>query len=210
MTDGPQRSRRVVLRLSALAVAGTAGCATFETETTTDPPPESVDSPEDGDGAGASADDEAGESTANPDETPSATSETADSAESTRTDTALDLREANVTDVEFEESDGASRFSVTLYHDDDGEDGYADWWQVETLDGERLGRRDLAHPHSTDPFTRSETVEIPAEVACVVVRGHDQTHEYGGRAMLVDLDSGEMRAVDQGSEPESFEAGDCP
>ncbi|WP_436910257.1 hypothetical protein [Halosimplex marinum] len=123
----------------------------------------------------------------------------------------LDLREANVTAVAVEPAgDGAYRFSVTLYHDDDGEDGYADWWQVETLDGERLGRRELLHAHSTAPFTRSETVEVPAEAPCVVVRGHDQTHGYGGRAMLVTVDGGATRAVDQGSEKSSLAEQECP
>ncbi|MEF8778748.1 MAG: hypothetical protein V5A36_07540, partial [Natronomonas sp.] len=125
-------------------------------------------------------------------------------------DEELDLREANVVDVAFEEQDGAYTFDVTLHHDDDGEEGYANWWQIERLDGTRLGRRDLLHAHSQQPFTRSETVEIPAEVTCVVVRGHDQTHEYGGRAVLIDLDSGASRAVEQGSQRRSVDTGDCP
>ena len=89
----------------------------------------------------------------------------------------LDLREANVTDVEVER-DGAGRyrFDVTLYHDDDGEDGYANWWQVETLAGKRLGRRELLHAHGTQEFTRSATIEIPEGIDRVVVRGHDQIH----------------------------------
>ncbi|MFB6359955.1 MAG: hypothetical protein ABEH59_01385 [Halobacteriales archaeon] len=124
---------------------------------------------------------------------------------------ALDLREANVINVAFEGAPGEEvRFDVTLFHDDDGEDGYADWWQVESLDGERLGRRELLHAHSTDPFSRSATVAIPAEAGCVVVRGHDQTHGYGGRAMLVNLDSGAKRGLDQGPEPSSLDAEDCP
>ena len=69
-----------------------------------------------------------------------------------------------------------------------GDDGYANWWQVERLDGSRLGRRDLLHAHSQQPFTRSETIDVPDDVTCVVVRGHDQTHEYGGVAMLVKRD----------------------
>ena len=121
----------------------------------------------------------------------------------------LDLQEANVVGVEFEETGGGYRFDVTLHHDDDGEDGYADWWQVERLDGSRLGRRDLLHAHSRQPFTRSETIEVPDDVNCVVVRGHDQIHEYGGVAMLVTLDSGAMWAVDQGPDPQSFEDADC-
>ena len=116
----------------------------------------------------------------------------------------LDLREANVTGVEFTPSDDGDRFSVTLHHDDDGEDGYANWWQVETVDGDRLGRRDLLHAHGTREFTRSSTVTVPDGVRTVVVRGHDQTHGYGGQTMLVDLEAGTTEAVRQGPEPQSF------
>lgn len=113
----------------------------------------------------------------------------------------LDLREANVTAVSVSRSGESYRFDVTLIHDDDGESGYANWWQVETLGGERLGRRTLLHPHGTREFTRSDTIRIPSEIERVVVRGHDQTHGYGGRAMIVDLRTGETEAVDQGTEP---------
>ncbi|MFC6942804.1 hypothetical protein ACFQE8_23070 [Salinirubellus sp. GCM10025818] len=122
----------------------------------------------------------------------------------------LDLREANVVDVSFEEQNGTYTFDVTLHHDDDGEEGYANWWQVERLDGTRLGRRELLHAHSQQPFTRSETIEIPEDVTCVVVRGHDQIHEYGGLAIVVNLDSGETGLRDQGSERQSFDDSDCP
>lgn len=122
----------------------------------------------------------------------------------------LDLREANVVDVAVEETDGGYAFDVTLHHDDDGEEGYANWWQVERLDGTRLGRRELLHAHSELPFTRSDTVAVPDDVSCVVVRGHDQTHGYGGTAALVDLAAGAVRLVDQGEERRSFDADDCP
>ena len=105
----------------------------------------------------------------------------------------IDLREANVTGVDTGGDD--YRFSVTLIHDDDGEDGDADRWQVETLDGRRVGRRDLVHPHGTREFTRSETVSPPEGADCVVVRGHDRTHGYGGQAAVVALDSGVTRLV---------------
>jgi len=122
----------------------------------------------------------------------------------------LDLREANVVDVAVEPDGDASAFDVTLHHDDDGEDGYANWWQVERLDGTRLGRRELLHAHSEQPFTRSATVEIPDNVACVIVRGHDETHGYGGRAAAVDLASGTSRSVDQGPERRPIDPGECP
>lgn len=121
-------------------------------------------------------------------------------AGSDRTDTPAppetpDLREADVVGVELEQGGEDYRFSVTLYHDDDGE---------------QLGRRELLHAHSTDPFTRSETISVPDDASCVVVRGHDQTHGYGGRAAAVDLDSGTSRRIDQGPEPRSIEPDECP
>ncbi|MFD1598485.1 hypothetical protein [Halobellus rarus] len=122
----------------------------------------------------------------------------------------LDLREANVVDVAFDGDGGSYTFDVALHHDDDGEDGYANWWQIERLDGTRLGRRELLHAHSRQPFTRSDTVEIPSDVTCVVVRGHDQTHGYGGRTMVVNLSSSATRAVEQGSDRKSVDRSDCP
>jgi len=116
----------------------------------------------------------------------------------------LDLREANVVDAAVERAGDGYRFDVTLHHDDDGEDGYANWWQVETPDGERLGRRELSHAHDTREFTRSATVAVPADVSVVVVRGHDQTHGYGGQAAVVMLPDGETEFVRQGSDRQSL------
>lgn len=99
---------------------------------------------------------------------------------------------------------------MALHHDDDGEDGYANWWLVERLDGTALGRRDLRHAHSRQPFTRSETTEVPEGVDCVVVRGHDRTHGYGGLAAILRLGSGSYRTVKQGPEQQSFDTGDGP
>ncbi|MDS0258886.1 hypothetical protein NDI56_05710 [Haloarcula sp. S1CR25-12] len=123
----------------------------------------------------------------------------------------LDLREANVTAVTVEDAgEREYRFDVTLYHDDDGEDGYANWWQVETLSGEPLGRRDLSHPHSTEPVTRSTTAGVPGGVSCVVVRGHDQTHGYGGQAMAVALGDGATEPLQQGPDRRAVDESDCP
>lgn len=117
----------------------------------------------------------------------------------------LDLREANVMDVSIETSGtGSYRFAVTLLHDDDGEEGYANWWQVESLTGEQLGRRELLHAHGTVEFTRSETIRIPEGIERVVVRGHDQTHGYGGQVAIVDLASGDLEFLRQGSEAADF------
>jgi hypothetical protein len=128
--------------------------------------------------------------------------------ETTDEDADLDLREANVVGVESEPDEERSYdFSVTLYHDDDGEPGYANWWQVETLNGTELGRRDLLHAHGTQPFTRSDRIEVPANVSLVVVRGHDQTHGYGGQAMVVDLQANSTEAIRQGPDARNF--GEC-
>jgi hypothetical protein len=136
-------------------------------------------------------------------DTPSATGTATGSGQAagSTTTATLDLREANVTGVEIESTADGYDFAVTLYHDDDGEDGYANWWQVERLDGTKLGRRDLTHAHGTREFTRSATIAVPDDVSCVVVRGHDQTHGYGGQAMTVRLDDGATTAVRQGPAP---------
>jgi len=159
-------------------------------------------------GCAGSSDDESASETAR------TTEERSKSDTETGTATAtpdLDLREANVVGVEIEQESGSQyRFDVTLHHDDDGEEGYANWWEVETRSGEQLGRRELLHAHSTDPFTRSETIEIPDGTECVVVRGHDQTHGYGGQAMLVTLDSGATSAVKQGPERNTMRDIECP
>jgi hypothetical protein len=121
----------------------------------------------------------------------------------------FDLREANVLAVEVEARNDGHRFAVTLRHNDDDEDGYANWWVVEALDGTELGRRDLLHAHGNEPFTRSATVDLRGE-SCVVVRGHDQTHGYGGRAAVVAVETGDVRFVDQGAERRAIMAGTCP
>ncbi len=186
MHDRPTR-RRVLAAAVGGAAGATAGCA-------------------------GGSDDGSGSGTADPTSTEPADAGTAGTDTTAPPTDApdLDLREANVVGVAVARDGDVYDFDVTLHHDDDGEEGYANWWQVERLDGERLGRRELLHAHSQQPFTRSETVEIPDDVGCVVVRGHDQTHGYGGRLAVVDLDSGATRSVDQGAEPQSVDAGACP
>jgi hypothetical protein len=185
--------RRAVLSAVVGSLVALAGCSSEEFQTprnpqTTRPTEESeTDEP----------------TTTGSDETP--TTDDGTDGDTPASD-ALDLREANVVGVAVDaQDDGRYRFDVTLIHDDAGEDGYANWWQVETTDGERLGRRELRHAHGTQEFTRSETIGVPEGVTRVVVRGHDQTHGYGGQAMVVDLTTGETRAVRQGEEREEIE-----
>jgi hypothetical protein len=202
MADPPSVSRRRVLTASAGggALAALAGCADDEGSA----PGDGGDSGEtdESDANGDDADESDGdESDANGDDA---------DAGSGDANADLDLREANVVDVAFEPADDGYAFDVTLHHDDEGEEGYANWWQVERLDGSRLGRRELLHAHAEQPFTRSETVPVPDDATCVVVRGHDETHGYGGVAALADLDAGAVHGVEQGPDPRSFDASDCP
>ncbi len=205
----PQRlCRRRVLELAGLVAAGgLAGCSDGgssggDGETDGDGT--------DGNGGGTDGADGNGGGTDDTDETDQPSGSGTGTPTGTPGTGELDLREANVVGVEFEDSGGSYAFDVTLQHNDDGEEGYANWWQVERLDGSQLGRRDLLHAHSNQPFTRSETIDVPEGVACVVVRGHDQTHGYGGRATLVNLETGATRGVLQGSDPGSFDESDCP
>ena len=189
MRDATLSRRRVLAATAGVAAGVTAGCA------------------------GGADDDGSGSKSADPTDTEPTDVGAAATAATDATpadDADLDLREANVVGVSVERDGDGYDFDVTLHHDDDGEDGYANWWQVERLDGGRLGRRELLHAHSQQPFTRSETVDIPDGVGCVVVRGHDQTHGYGGRLAVVDLASGAIRAVDQGPESQSVDADACP
>jgi hypothetical protein len=188
--------RRAFLTATAATAASLAGCGQPESRGTATE-------------SGGGTDADAGSDTETGDDTDPTGADTEMGTGASSTE--LDLREANVVGVSVEAAgDARYQFEVTLIHDDDGEDGYADWWQVEALDGTRLGRRELAHAHGTQEFTRSADVEVPGEHACVVVRGHDQTHEYGGQAMLVNVDSGSTAVENPGSEPRSFSETDCP
>ena len=202
--SGSMTSRRRYLALAAAIGGSVAGCLGGGSDsgdgdgTTVTEEAETTDSDE------TATDDTTAAGTSTPAETTTTSAAATQSATQTTTDGQFDLREANVVGVEVESSDDGYRFDVTLYHDDEGEDGYANWWQVETLNGERLGRRELLHPHGTERFTRSETIEIPNGTSRVVVRGHDRTHGYGGQAMLVTLETGATEIAEQGPEPQSF------
>ena len=181
MAERQVSRRSYLVGVAAALAAGVAGC---------------TDSPRStGDGATADATQSLATNTGT-----ATTGGTATTAGATNEVGELDLREANVVGVAVERDGDRYRFDVTLHHDDDGEDGYANWWQVETTAGERLGRRDLAHAHGTREFTRSTTVSVPEDVSVVVVRGHDQTHGYGGQAAVVTLPDGATEYVRQGSE----------
>ncbi|RME72341.1 MAG: hypothetical protein D6784_13715 [Chloroflexi bacterium] len=91
--------------------------------------------------------------------------------------------------VATRQESGLWRFDVTVRHNDEGWDHYANAWQVVDLQGNVLAERVLAHPHDTEqPFTRSHRgVRIPADVQRVLVRARCNVHGFGGQSVLVDL-----------------------
>ncbi len=97
--------------------------------------------------------------------------------------------EADVTLVKIETAGGRYRFDVSVRHDDEGWDHYANRWEVVGPDGEVLATRVLRHPHVDEqPFTRRLAgVEIPAGVRHVTVRAHDLVHGFGGKKLRVEV-----------------------
>lgn len=101
-----------------------------------------------------------------------------------------DLDFAQVREVSIHESGAAFRFSVTVEHNDDGWDYYADGWViVNPEDGTVYGERVLAHPHDNEqPFTRSLSgVSIPQDVDEVLVVARNNVLGFGGCGRLVSL-----------------------
>jgi len=98
--------------------------------------------------------------------------------------------EAHVKFVKFAEEAGVWRIDVTVQHDDEGWEHYANAWRVVTADETRkeLAKRVLEHPHTKEPFTRSLTgVKLPPGIQKVIIEAHDKVHEYGGETVTVDL-----------------------
>ena len=97
--------------------------------------------------------------------------------------------EADVVGVKVTADDEGFRFDVTVRHDDEGWDHYADKWEVTGEDGTVYGERLLLHPHDNEqPFTRSQSgIVVPEGANEVIVRAHDKVHGFGGREMRVRL-----------------------
>ncbi len=98
--------------------------------------------------------------------------------------------EAEVVKVAVTETaPGTFRFNVSVRHDDEGWDHYANLWQVVGPDGGVLGTRVLLHPHDSEqPFTRSlGGVTIADGIKTITIRARDSVHDFGGKDMSVDL-----------------------
>ena len=88
------------------------------------------------------------------------------------------------------ERDGATwTVSATLSSPYDTPERYADAWRVIGPDGTVYGERILLHDHANEqPFTRSQSgIEIPDDVAEVVIEGRDLANGYGGDTFVLTL-----------------------
>jgi len=101
----------------------------------------------------------------------------------------LHAGEADVVDVAIKKvGDGQFRIDTSVKHGDTGWDHYADRWDVVGPDGTVIGSRVLAHPHENEqPFTRSLTLAIPADVTRVTIRANDSVHGLGGAEMEIEV-----------------------
>ncbi|CAN5775295.1 hypothetical protein BH23ACT5_BH23ACT5_23590 [soil metagenome] len=92
------------------------------------------------------------------------------------------------------EPDGDGRFTVsaTVSSADQGEEKYADRWEVRSADGEVLATRVLTHPHVDEqPFTRSlPGVEIPTGAGEVTIAARDNVEGFCGDVLTLDLPAG--------------------
>ncbi len=102
--------------------------------------------------------------------------------------------EADVVKVEVtQQSNRTYSFQVTVRHNDEGWEHYADAWDVigddSGADGTIYATRVLAHPHENEqPFTRGKSgVSIPEGIKSVIVRAHDKVHGFGGKTQKVML-----------------------
>lgn len=103
-----------------------------------------------------------------------------------------DLEYAQVKFVSAAKSvNGTWSFSVTIRHEDEGWDHYADLWVITDPEtGDVLGERVLAHPHVNDqPFIRSLSgVVLPEGQRFLEFSAKCTRHGYEGRRILVDLE----------------------
>ena len=79
------------------------------------------------------------------------------------------------------------RFDVTVSHPDTGWDHYADGWEVLDSKGNRLGFRELLHPHVDEqPFTRALSgIEVPEGAAPLFVRPRCSVDGWAGESFPV-------------------------
>ena len=74
------------------------------------------------------------------------------------------------------------RFNVTLSSEYDTPKRYADAWRVLDENDNQLGIRILGHDHAGEqPFTRSQTIEVPEGITALSVEGRDKSNGWSGQ-----------------------------
>jgi len=88
-------------------------------------------------------------------------------------------------------SDDTWNVDVTLKHEDEGWDHYADNWRIVDSKGNILGDRVLYHPHVNEqPFTRSlSNIMISKGVRTVYIEAHDKVHGWTKKRLRIDLNN---------------------
>ncbi len=106
--------------------------------------------------------------------------------------------EVEVVDVKATQAnDKTWGFRVTLKHDDEGWDHYANEWQVIAPDNKILATRTLYHPHVKEqPFTRGTSgVKIPATIRTIRIIAKDTVHGLSTKALELDLETKKVSPV---------------
>lgn len=184
-TAPPLGRRRLLAGVGAAIAAALAGCSSDS---------DSGPGSDSGSGTGAEGD-SGGENSTDGTDTP-------DDATPGATDTPERL-ETDVTGLLYSEEGSEYSFRVTVARDRITEAGYPARAVVETAGGETLAEESFESGGAAE-----RTVELSAAVpdgtTRVVARGIDSRNGRGGTAMVADLEAGEIEAVDQGPEPQSF------
>lgn len=97
--------------------------------------------------------------------------------------------EPEIVSAKAERSGMGWRISVTLKHDDETWDTFADGWEVRDMAGNQLGFRELMHPHTAGvPFTRSlPSVMIPDGTRKVQIRARCKADGWGNQLYTIKL-----------------------
>jgi hypothetical protein len=114
--------------------------------------------------------------------------------------------EAHVVGVNGLENDGRSyTFPVIIEVSEGGRSTRVDYWTIETLGGEQLGKFQVKKDVDGPRFQTTGTVDLPDGVSSVVLRAHHVKNGFGGSALLVKLgDDVKFDLVQQGAEKQSF------
>lgn len=96
---------------------------------------------------------------------------------------------AEIIDVKMTKVGMTWRMDATIQHPDTGWEHFADGWEVLDANGNRLGYRELMHPHVDEqPFTRSlSNLVFPDGTREVIVRAHCSVDGWSDKVIRVSL-----------------------